>query len=61
MTVSQSAQFAPFNNMYTLTNTSGPAYEVKDYDLSNVNSYTGGLFQVSFLVPSLQLSSRALI
>ncbi|EPQ29814.1 uncharacterized protein PFL1_02487 [Pseudozyma flocculosa PF-1] len=40
MTVSQSLQAAPFNWMYNVTNTTGPAYEFFQPD-SHLNSYNG--------------------
>lgn len=45
MTVSQSCQWAPFNQYYKVTNTTGPAYEF--YQGGEFNVYTGELTQQS--------------
>lgn len=47
MQISSSAQFAPFNNDYTFTNRTGPAFTVFTPLQSKENTYKGAAFQQS--------------
>jgi len=52
MQLSQSFQSAPFNNLYTFSNTSGPAIIINNNDITQVNSYKGAAYQQSTSVVS---------
>ncbi|ORY28762.1 beta-glucan synthesis-associated protein-domain-containing protein [Naematelia encephala] len=43
--VSQSGQWAPFNPHYEFLNTSTKYYEIFDDDITEINSYKGGVYQ----------------
>lgn len=43
--VSQSAQIAPFNPYYDLTNNNTPATTIYDNSATELNTYKGGLYQ----------------
>jgi len=47
MQLSQSLQMAPFNNLYTSSNSTGPAY-ILHSETAQQNSYTGAVLQQAF-------------